>query len=383
MLNVVYCIPSLYNSGGMERVLTVKTNYMAEQFGWKVSIVTTCQKKRPLFYDLSDKINLYDLDIDYETINKAPLFRKIVLRNQARKSHIKKLSNLLYELHSDVVVSMFTHEATFLYKIQDGSKKVLEFHFSRNYRELDTLYNNKGFLQSIIDKYLHWRDNKIPKKYDKFVVLSHKDAKAWGEMSNLSVIYNPITLKSNAFPVKKRHKILAVGRLCPQKGFDLLIKIWNLILASDREGWSVRIIGSGPDKEKLQQQIEDMHLSDSISIVSPTNCLDKEYAESDLFCFTSRYEGVPLVLIEALEAGVPAISFDCPCGPSEIIDNNQTGYLVPIGNIMLFAEYIKKLISSESLRIEMGSKAKKQMNEKFGLEIIMSQWKSLFETIIS
>ncbi len=382
MMHIIYCIPSLYNSGGMERILTVKANYMAEHFGWNISIITTCQKGRPSFYSISEKIKLYDIDIDYETIHEARMIRKISLRHQARKKHFKRLSDLLCKLHPDIVVSMFTHEATFLYKIKDGSKKVLEFHFSKEYRSLDTLYNNKGLAKTIIDSFLNWRDSQLPKKYDKFVVLTHEDAKAWGELKSMSVIYNPITLHRSIQTVKKFHQLLAVGRLCPQKGFDLLINSWALIPKSDRQGWSIKIIGSGPYQEKLQSQIESMNLHDSISIIPPTSDIENEYAKSEIFCFSSRYEGAGLVLIEALGLGLPAISFDCPCGPSEIIDNNRTGFIVPMGNIALFAEYITKLISSDSLRKEMGRNAEKQINEKFQLDRIMSQWKDLFETLI-
>ena len=383
MMHIIYCIPSLYNSGGMERVLTVKANYMAEHFGWNISIITTCQKGRPPFYNISEKIKLYDLDLDYETIHEARMIRKISLRHQARKKHFKRLSNLLFKLHPDIVVSMFTHEATFLYKIKDGSKKVLEFHFSKKYRTLDTLYNNRSLAKTIIDFFLNWRDSHLPQKYDKFVVLTHEDAKAWGEIKSMFVIYNPITLhRSSIQTVEKCHQILAVGRLCPQKGFDLLINSWALIPASDRQDWSIKIIGSGPDQEKLQRQIESMNLSDSISIVPPTSHIENEYAKSEIFCFSSRYEGIGLVLIEALGSGLPAISFDCPCGPSEIIDNNRTGFIVPMGNITLFAEYITKLISSDCLRKDMGRNAEKRINEKFKLERIMSQWKDLFESLL-
>ena len=123
-MKIVYCIPALYNSGGMERVLTVKANYLAEKFHHEVWIVTTSQEGKEFFYPLSKSVHHMDLGIDYFSESENFL-KKILQRFCKKRIHRKKLSQVLDDLKPDVTISLFTHEMTFLPKIKDGSVKIL------------------------------------------------------------------------------------------------------------------------------------------------------------------------------------------------------------------------------------------------------------------
>lgn len=134
----------------MERVLSLKASYFADKFGWDITIITTSQKGRPNFYELSPKVKCLDLKIDYEAISQMPILSKIQARRKATKEHKKNLIDALNQIKPDITVSMFTHEVSFLPKIKDGSKKVLELHFSKNFRQLDAQSKNASAIKRFL-----------------------------------------------------------------------------------------------------------------------------------------------------------------------------------------------------------------------------------------
>lgn len=383
-MKIVYCIPSLHNSGGMERVLTVKANYLTDVFGWEIVIVTTSQKNRPPFYTLSPKVKHIDLGIDYEAIMAMPLHKRILARLKASPEHQKKLSNLLLRERPDITVSMFTHEMSFLPDIEDGSRKVLELHFSKSFRTLDAISNNASRLIRTINSLLDRRERKQIGKYDKFVVLSHQDAEDWrSDVDNVSVISNPASfapLESECTDYSAK-KALAIGRLCPQKGFDLLIEAWSKIPSDSRDGWTLDIVGWGPDINKLEEQIAKHGLCNEIHILPPVKDVKKLYQQHSIFCFPSRYEGFGLSLMEAMSHGLACVATDCPCGPGELINTPEVGILVNTETIDEIATGLKRLMESEDIRRNIGQAAYRSIQDRFALPIIMGKWRNLFETL--
>lgn len=382
-MKIVYCIPSLHNSGGMERVLSQKANYLADKSGYDITIITSNLKGRKPFYSLSEKIKLYDLDIDYEAIMQKPLIKRISERLKAKKIHKQRLSQILNQLKADITISMFTHEMSFLPDIKDGSKKILELHFSKKFRKLDASSNGKPLLFRLINNFLDKKDRKSIKKYDKFVVLTQKDADDWGkEYSNINVIPNPVAFipEIKAFN-SIQNRILAVGRFCPQKGFDMLIDIWNLLPPNLKNQWHLDIIGDGPDKQNIQKKIDRLNLNDSVSLKERSTKITEEYKTHSILCFPSRYEGFPLALLEGMSFGLVPIAFDCPCGPSEIIQNEESGYLIKPFNIVDFASRLEYLMNNTTLINEMSCKASSFIHENFNEEKIMNKWINIFNNI--
>lgn len=381
-MKIVYCIPALYNSGGMERVLTQKVNYLADHAECDVSIITTCQNGRKPFYPLSKQVSTLDIGIDYEEIIRLPIHKRISSRIKARKIHRHKLEKILHEIKPDITVSMFTHEMSFLPDIKDGSKKILELHFSKNFRNLDAKSNNRSKLLRVINSILDRSDRKAIKKYDKFVVLSHRDAQDWGKSyRNLTVISNPTAFKVEDIRLSDNKKILAVGRLCPQKGFDMLIEAWNLIPENIRREWHLDIIGNGPDKQLLLKKIESLGLDESISLRPPTDSIHTEYSSHSIFCFPSRYEGFPLSLMEAMSFGCAPVAFDCPCGPSELIPDDKTGYLIPLEDKRMFADKLQFLMTHSEDCKRIGINAARYIQDNFSENAIMQSWLKLFNSI--
>ena len=383
-MRIIYCIPSLHNAGGMEHVLTIKANALANVYNHEVHIVTTNQNSRPVFYPLSDKVKTHDLHIDYEAIMKLPLHRRILARIKAKQEHKKKLSDLLAKIKPDITVSMYTHEMSFLPDIKSAGRTVLELHFSKHFRRLDAQSNHRSAIHHLVNIWLDFSERRVIKRYDQFVVLTHRDAADWGKrFSNMIVIPNPCIYKlSESYKPANNKRVMAAGRLCKQKGFDLLIQAWGLLPASLREEWHLDIFGSGEDQVDLQKEIQDAGLCDSITLAGRTTDIEKEYASHSIFCFPSRYEGLSMALLEAMAMGVAPVSFDCSCGPSDVIEDGVSGYLIGQEDVGTFADRLSYLMESEEDRLRISANAMKRIELNFTEEIVMGMWSDLFNDLI-
>lgn len=384
-MKIVYCIPSVYNSGGMERVLSTKANYLADVLGWEVSVVTSCEKGREPFYPFSKKIKFYDLGIDYESLCSLPIYKRIYGRLKAKREHKRKLTELLMELRPDVTVSMFTHEMSFLPFINDGSKKLLELHFSKNFRKLDAKSNNQPLWAKTINAFLDYSDRQYINDYDRFVVLTQKDADDWGsKIRNIVVIPNPVSFEPHEQTKSEAKRALAIGRICAQKGFDTLIDIWAALPPDKKRLWHLDIVGSGPDESILRNKIKYHGLEDNVSIIPPTQSVESQLKSHSVFCFTSRYEGFGLALLEAMSYGLSVVSYDCPCGPSDIITDGENGLLVSEQDaVKPFTEKLALLMDNEQLRGALGRNAAETVASIYSVNIIMREWRQLFENLVS
>lgn len=374
-MKIIYCIAGTYNSGGMERVLANKANYLSKH-GYEVIIITTDQRGQQPFFTLDERILCYDLNVNYETNNGKTFLNKIIHYPFKQWNHRKRLSELLGELKADVVISMFCNDASFLWKIKDGSRKVLEIHFSR-YKRLQ--YGRKG-LWKIVDQWRSWMDESIVKRYDRFVALTHEDKTYWGDLSNIIVIPNALTFSITQPALLDHKRAIAIGRYSYQKGFDYLIDAWAIVNHFHPE-WTLDIIGDGEWLNRLQHQIDEHKLNHSVRLKSPTSHIEQEYKAASLLVMSSRYEGLPMVLLEAQSFGLPIVSFACKCGPKDILTDGKDGFLVSEKNIPMLADRILALIEDEGLRKRMGANAYTH-SKYFSEERIMKQWTALFNELM-
>lgn len=374
-MKLVYCHCSLFNPGGMERVLLNKVRWLAAA-GHEIIVVTTDQQDRPTFYDFPTEVRLIDLGINYSLDNFEPLYKRIPSYLRKRRMHRRKLTELLMRECPDITISLYPSESSFIPEIKDGSKKILELHFNRYFR---LQYGRKG-LTGLIDRYRSRKDERIARKFDSFVVLTEEDKAYWGNMPNISVIPNaalPMPLKSDC----TAKRVIAVGRLDYQKGFDRLINVWELVKKnSASEGWRLDIFGQGEWLDMLEEMIQSKGLSDSTKINVPTDEIAKEYAVSSILAMTSHYEGFPMVMIEAMSAGLPVVTFDYKCGPRDIISDGIDGLIVPDGDLNAFATALLGLMADDNRRKQMGSAAT-MVIDRYSEERVMLQWTSLFEKI--
>lgn len=376
-MRITYCICSTYNPGGMERVLLNKVNYWVYEKGWEVTVITTDQNGRSSFYPFPDTVAQIDLNVNYSDDNNKNIFIKIIGYLCRRIRHKRRLTDVLMQIKPDIVVSLYPSESSFIPYIKDGSKKILELHFCKFFR---LQYSRSGLI-SLIDKFRTWQDERIVKRFDKFVVLTEEDKQNWGPMQNLCVIPNASLFMSERYSDLSTKRVIAVGRLDYQKGFDRLIKAWDIISHTGRfHDWRLDIYGQGEWYEMLQAMIEERGLNNSVALNKPTNNIGEEYVNSSLIVMSSNYEGFGMVLVEAMSCGVPAVAFDCQCGPKDIVRHGERGLIVENGDIEGLADAMMKIMGDEGLRKRMGENAKRVV-ETYSEERVMGLWVNLFEEI--
>lgn len=376
-MKLIYCIHSTYNPGGMERVLLNKVTYFSHLPGWEVAVVTTDQHQRPPFYPFPEKVCMTDLDINYSEDNEKGAWKKITGYLRKRKEHKRKLTALLLKEKPDIVVSLYPSESSFIPDIKDGSRKVLELHYCKFFR---LQYGRKGLL-GWIDKLRTRQDEQIVRRFDKFVVLTNEDRGYWGDLPNIEVIPNAAMHVSDAYSDVMNKRVIAVGRLDYQKGFDRLIQAWELVQHTGKfTNWKLDIYGQGEWREMLQQMIDKAELQNTVCLNWPTKQIGEEYVKSDMLVMSSNYEGFPMVMIEAMACGLPVVSFDYKCGPKDIIQSGINGLLVPNGDIQALADAMMKVMEDEAYRKMLSLNARKVV-DTYSEQAVMAQWIRLFTSI--
>lgn len=379
-LKIVYCTPALYMAGGVERVLTLKANYFAEHFGYDITIILTEGKDKPLFYPLSDRIKIVNLNVNFEELWTSSFVKKVFVYLSKQRIFKKRLTAELMHIRPDITVSLLRREINFINDIKDGSKKIGELHVNRaNYRNFEE--GDANFIKNLFAKF--WMRSLVShlKQLDKFIVLTEEDKASWTELSNVEVIPDPLAFDIAEVSPMKAKRVIAVGRYVYQKGFDLLLQAWAKI-EKHFPDWELAIYGMGDRSpyENLARQLGvDMnrcHLNGS------TQNIKKEYLESSLFVFSSRFEGFGMVLIEAMACGLPVVSFDCPCGPKDIVSHDEDGLLVPSGDIDKLANAMSQLMDSYELRHQMAKNAICNVR-RFQIDEIADRWQLLFEDVLN
>ena len=372
-MKLLYNIAGTYRPAGMERVLTNKANWFAAH-GYEVVIVTTDQKGRKPYFELDPAIRCIDLGIGYEDNNGASLFNKMINYPIKQRRHFKKLKALLMKERPDITISMFCNDVSLIPRIKDGSRKVLEVHFSR-FKRLQ--YGRKG-LWGIVDRWRSGNDVRLADKFDAFVVLTKEDSGYWNT-DNIRYIPNARTFENVNPASLDNKKVITVGRYSYQKGYDLLIKVWDKVHKHCPD-WALDIVGDGEDREKLQKMIDDLNLAGSVCLKHSTPQITQEYQNASIVALSSRYEGLPMILLEAQTFGLPIVSFKCKCGPIDVITDGVDGYLVDEGDTKGMADRIITLIKDVELRKAMGRVAR-ESSERYSEEMIMRRWVDLFNEL--
>ena len=188
----------------------------------------------------------------------------------------------------------------------------------------------------------------------------------------------PVALRT---PVTDSRVVIAVGRLSEQKAFHRLIEAWREVHRRHPE-WQLHIWGEGELQAALQQQIDGAGLTDNCRLCGTTSAITNEYAQAAIYAMTSRFEGFPLVLIEAMSSGLPVVAMDCPTGCREIITSPEVGLLVPDDDISAMTQALCTLIENPTQRLALAQAGQQYAQQHFSLSAV-NQWISLFEKLKS
>ena len=375
---IVYCTPSLYMAGGVERVLTLKANYFADIYGYDITIITTDGMQKPFFFPLSERVKVVNLDINFDEMWHRSFLSRLCLYIIKERKFKKQLSKELYRIKPDFTISLLRREINFLTDIHDGSKKIGEIHINRaHYRNFTP--NRSNPVKALFSKY--WMSGLVKKvrQLDRFVVLTEYDRQAWQEIPRVDVIPNPLPFYPKIISSIRKKRVISVGRYFDEKGYDLLLQSWSLVEKANPE-WELVIFGEGnrPYYERIAASLGlDLNrciLNDSISDV------EKEYLQSSVFVCTSRFEGFGMGIIEAMACGLPVVAFDCLWGPRSIITDGEDGLLVENGNIGKMAETLNSLLQ-DPYKIEIMGKHARENVQRFNIDVIAEKWKKLFECL--
>ena len=341
-MKILYCLPLLYNSGGIERIVTAKANWFVEH-GHEVVMALSDNKKRNPYFPLNPKIRIYELNVNYlDDMGCHPL-KWHINQKKRKRLHKSALNDVIQKENPDVAISVFAEESKFLYDIRHSCRKIIEFHFTRYHK----VYSGRQGLRRMLDRWRTFAAGRLVAKYDDFVVLTERDKQSWPQLDNIHVIPN--------FIVNKWQKV-----------------------CYDFPDWRLDVYGSGEDEVSLTEYSESLIKNGSLVFHKPVTDVYREMQKSSIYVMSSRYEGFPMVLLEASSVGLPCISFDIDCGPSDIIEDGKNGFLVPDGCVDVFAERLRKLMTDENLRIGM-SREMKKVSEKFSSTAVMKKWERLIE----
>lgn len=391
-MKICFLTYSIFNLGGIQRVVSVISSELANNN--EVDILCTCDeyKINRNLYKLNDRINV---NIDSSLVKKSFVasfvYRILKKINKETKlfnnNKMKKILELIY----------------FPNKIQNNFIKYLN---SKEYDVVIGVGGENSILLGIISDKLHsktmgWQHNSydaylktkgeyfwnqdtlfneyIP-KLDRYIVLTEYDKKMFLKYNNIKsdVIYNPKSFTSTSKSKLEKKQFMAAGRFTYQKGFDLLIESFREFADFNNE-WNLIIIGDGEEKENIQKLINKYNLNDRIIMHSFTENIEKFFLESSALLLSSRWEGMPMIVLESLEMGVPIISYDITA-IQPLIENRKEGIIVEKYNTKKFAEAMNEITESHKFREKLSKNAINKAN-KFTIDKIGMEWMEVLNNL--
>ena len=379
-MKIVYIIDSLALKGGAERIITEKMNYLATIYNYDVSVITYYQFHEPNTYPLSCKVKQINLSIPFYQQYRYSYPKRLWLKWGFYRQLQIELQQTVNSINPDILIGVGYTLADVVCSIKCQAAKIIESHEARMYTQSPLLHKNTSLFSTIfaiLNRKIYL--NIVEKRADAVVTLTKGDALEWKNAKRVEIIPNfsimPISNLSNG----ESKRVIAIGRLEWQKGYDKLIDIWKLVSPTHSD-WQLDIYGEGSLEADLKKRINEAGLI-NVTIHPFTHNISQEYASSSICVLTSRFEGFSLVLLEAMRHGLPCVTFDCPFGPKELIDDNKCGYVIENDNINQFAERLNYLIDNQQVRKRFAKEALMK-SRKYNVDNIMNLWKELFNSLL-
>ena len=346
-LTIAIVITDITKLAGTERAVVNLSNILVN-LGHKVSIISTDTIDGISAYKLSESVDIVHLGLDIYHARKLNKLKQYL----SLYSELKKIKQ---EKKLDIIIgtySLFNAIISFIKKV----KTIGCEHFN---------YNSASLVHRIVRKFTY-------RKLSAVVVLTEKDSIHYKFLKQCFVIPNSLAFEPTKKDSYNQRIVLSIGRYTKQKGFDLLINVAERLKKTFPD-WKFLIVGNGEDKDKLTNLIKQKDLDEYVILKEPEKNILDLYKSASIYCMTSRWEGIGLVLMESQACSLPAVSFDCPEGPAVIITNGENGFLCPAEDTGFMAEKLSALMKNESLRKNMGEHAYEK-SFRFSSETITRKW---------
>jgi len=354
--------------GGAERIIALLANHWARK-GWRITLMTLDHGNEAHFYPIDPAVKHVDFGWSRVWKSAIPKLRMpctlLALRAALRRTKPNVIVSFLDTTNVSVLMASFGM----------GIPVIVSERNDPHYEAVSTSW----------DRLRRWF-------YPAAACVVAQTQRALDYFSlrvreRGCVIPNPVLLP-NAIDRSGRKSegdhmrcgVIAVGRLSEQKGFDLLLTAFAQI-APDNPDWSLTIWGEGNERRRLEAMVRNLGLDERVDLPGKTQRIFEHLPRADLFVLSSRYEGFPNALCEAMACGVPAISFDCPSGPNEIIRDGIDGILVPAGNVDALAYAMQRLMNDRTLRASLSIRAPEVL-ERFNAERIFARWEQVVHSCV-
>ena len=291
----------------------------------------------------------------------------------------RRLKELYLQINPDIVVSTPRIEKWIVASLKGGWSKVIEYHATKHFRVMKADSPGKRIMAHISD-FFNYEIN--ANCFDRVVVSTYEDKDMnWKSNDRVVVIPNPSSIQPlRGSPLEDR-RVIAIGRLVKEKNFTSLIRAFAYV-ANRFPDWKLDILGEGYDRQSLESQIARLSLENNVFLRGTQTNLSDWLLKSSIFVMTSHCEGLPLVLLEAINYGLPVVTYAFSCGPKDVITDGQNGFLVPECDEKALAYHVCQLIEDKELRKRMGAAAFERAKD-FSIEKIMSMWMCLFKELAS
>lgn len=377
-MKLLYTIGSVTQTGGTEKVFANKANYFVEKLGYEVHLLVNEMNGKPA-YHYSEKIIIHNMNVTQYLDKKVIPFWSY---NRLIKKLYQPYKTKIKEIEPDIIIVLQHSTDDFIIPVLElDIPTIREFHFSKKavFNLIKEMKNSVSKLRVFGQKSRLFR---FIEKYDYVVLLTEADQK-FSKYPNKTVIIPNVLEVEN---IDSRDfsddftRVISVGSMHDdRKGFDKQIRIWKKINAKYPK-WKLDIYGDGAIRNDLQKLIDDNNLTNIVSLKGTTSQVEEEFKKSSFFLFTSKAEGLPMVILEAMSCGLPCISYDCPDGPADIIDNNENGFLLSMDDENSMIEKISFLIENKDQRERMG-KIAQETAKAYLPDAVIPKWVEFFNSI--